>query len=149
MPTPHTRRPPAWSNAELLALISIWGEEAIQSELRSSHRNYDTYGQVSQCMTERVHDRDTLQCRVKVKELWNTYHKSSTADSQYPLHSTPIPLQFNPVEVQYPLHCPPKEKNPVGAATNIIMSPKDSPLSCSVSDLKRVIWESKNHQASA
>ncbi|KAM9121447.1 uncharacterized protein ACDP82_015216 [Pangshura tecta] len=31
-------------------------------------------------MTERGHDRDTLQCRVKVKELQNTYHKAREAN---------------------------------------------------------------------
>uniref|UniRef100_A0A8C3HFW4 SCAN box domain-containing protein n=1 Tax=Chrysemys picta bellii TaxID=8478 RepID=A0A8C3HFW4_CHRPI len=67
-------------NAELLDLISIWGEEAVQSQLCSSQRNYDTYGQISQCMTERGHDRDTLQCRFKVKELLNAYHKAWEAN---------------------------------------------------------------------
>ncbi|EMP23991.1 Zinc finger and SCAN domain-containing protein 29 [Chelonia mydas] len=80
MPAPRTRRSPAWSNAKLLDLISIWGEEAVQSQLRSSHRNYDTYGQISRCITERGHDWDTLQCRVKVKELWNAYHKAWEAN---------------------------------------------------------------------
>ncbi|EMP39695.1 Zinc finger and SCAN domain-containing protein 29 [Chelonia mydas] len=60
----------------MLDLISIWGEEALQSQLRSSHRNYDTYGPISQYMTERGHDQDTLQCRVKAKELRNAYHKA-------------------------------------------------------------------------
>ncbi|EMP38714.1 hypothetical protein UY3_04033 [Chelonia mydas] len=31
-------------------------------------------------MTERGHDWDTLQCRVKVKELWNAYHKAQEAN---------------------------------------------------------------------
>ncbi|EMP37592.1 Zinc finger and SCAN domain-containing protein 20 [Chelonia mydas] len=80
MPAPHTRRSPVWSNAELLDLISIWGEEAVQSQLRFSCRNYDTYRLISRCMTERGHDRDTLQCRVKVKELWNAYYKAWEAN---------------------------------------------------------------------
>ncbi|EMP24856.1 hypothetical protein UY3_18073 [Chelonia mydas] len=58
----------------------IWGEEAVQSQLRSSHRNYTTYGQTSRSMTERGHDRNTLPCRVKVKELWNAYHKAQEAN---------------------------------------------------------------------
>ncbi|EMP25335.1 hypothetical protein UY3_17599 [Chelonia mydas] len=33
-------------------------------------------------MTERGHKWDTLQCRVKVKELWNTYHKAQEANCQ-------------------------------------------------------------------
>ncbi|EMP36138.1 Zinc finger and SCAN domain-containing protein 29 [Chelonia mydas] len=80
MPAPRTRRSPAWNNAKLLDLISIWGEEAVQSQLRSSHRNYDTYGQISRCMTERGHDWNTLLCRVKVKERQNTYHKAWEAN---------------------------------------------------------------------
>ncbi|EMP27338.1 Zinc finger and SCAN domain-containing protein 29 [Chelonia mydas] len=76
MPAPCTMRSPAWSNAELLDLIGIWREEAVQFQLRSSHRNYDTYGKISSCMIERGHDQDTLQCRVKVKELRNAYHKA-------------------------------------------------------------------------
>ncbi|CAM4502431.1 unnamed protein product, partial [Lepidochelys kempii] len=67
-------------NAELLDLISIWEEEAVQSQLRSSHRNYDTCRQISRCMTERGYNRDTLQCRVKGKELWNAYHKAREAN---------------------------------------------------------------------
>ncbi|EMP41635.1 Zinc finger and SCAN domain-containing protein 29 [Chelonia mydas] len=87
MPAPCTRRSPAWSNAELLDLLSIWGEEAVQSQLRSSHRNFDTYGQISRCMTERGYDQDTLKCRVKVKQLRNAYHKAREANQ----HSSAAP----------------------------------------------------------
>ncbi|EMP26356.1 Zinc finger and SCAN domain-containing protein 29 [Chelonia mydas] len=88
----HTRKSPAWSNAELLDLISIWEEESVQSQLCSSHKNYDTYGQISQCMTERSHDRDTLQCRVKVKELRNAYHKVREANHRS--GAAPMSCQF-------------------------------------------------------
>ncbi|EMP38986.1 hypothetical protein UY3_03819 [Chelonia mydas] len=87
MPAPHTRRSPTWSNAKLLDLISIWGEEAVQSQLCSSRRNY-TYGQISRCMIERGHDRNTLQCRVKVKELRKAYHKACEANH----HSCAVPM---------------------------------------------------------
>ncbi|XP_050822147.1 zinc finger and SCAN domain-containing protein 29-like [Gopherus flavomarginatus] len=73
---PHIKRAPAWSNGKLLDLISVWGEEAVQSQLRSSRRNYDTFGQVSKAILERGHDRDALQCRVKVKELQSAYCKA-------------------------------------------------------------------------
>ncbi|XP_050783036.1 zinc finger and SCAN domain-containing protein 29-like [Gopherus flavomarginatus] len=73
---PRAKRVPAWSNGELLDLISVWGEEAVQSQLRSSRRNYDTFGQVSKAMLERSHDRDAVQCRVKVKELRSAYCKA-------------------------------------------------------------------------
>ncbi|EMP33959.1 hypothetical protein UY3_08893 [Chelonia mydas] len=35
---------------------------------------------ISRCMIERGHDRDTLQCRVKVKKLRNAYHKAWEAN---------------------------------------------------------------------
>ncbi|XP_050800818.1 zinc finger and SCAN domain-containing protein 29-like [Gopherus flavomarginatus] len=73
---PCAKRAPAWSNGELLDLISVWGEEAVQSQLRSSLRNYDTYGQISRAMLERGHDRDVVQCGVKVKELRSAYCKA-------------------------------------------------------------------------
>ncbi|KAM7144193.1 uncharacterized protein RBU57_015502 [Macrochelys suwanniensis] len=57
------------------------GEEAVQSQLRSSHRNYDTFGQISRDVMEKGHDWDTLQCRVKVKELRDAYHKAHEANS--------------------------------------------------------------------
>ncbi|XP_039380646.1 zinc finger and SCAN domain-containing protein 29-like [Mauremys reevesii] len=31
-------------------------------------------------MMERSHDQNTLQCRVKVKELWSAYHKACEAN---------------------------------------------------------------------
>ncbi|EMP36117.1 Zinc finger and SCAN domain-containing protein 29 [Chelonia mydas] len=77
---PRTRRAPVWSNGELLDLISDWGEEAVQSQLRSSRRNYDTFGQIARGMKEKGHDRDALQCRIKVKELWSAYRKAREAN---------------------------------------------------------------------
>ncbi|KAM7180674.1 uncharacterized protein RBU57_017068 [Macrochelys suwanniensis] len=56
------------------------GEEAVQSQLCSSGRNYDTFGQISRDMMEGGHDQDTLQCRVKVKVLRNAYRKAHEAN---------------------------------------------------------------------
>ncbi|EMP31208.1 hypothetical protein UY3_11630 [Chelonia mydas] len=77
---PRARRAPVWSNGEVLDLISVWGEEAVQSQLRSICRNYYAFGQISRDMMERGHDWDALQCQVKVKELWNAYHKARKAN---------------------------------------------------------------------
>ncbi|EMP28851.1 Sodium bicarbonate transporter-like protein 11 [Chelonia mydas] len=77
---PCARRSPVWSNDELLDFISLWREEAVLSQLRSSHRNYDTFRQISRDMTERSHDQDTLQYRIKVKELRNAYCKAREAN---------------------------------------------------------------------
>ncbi|EMP27604.1 Zinc finger protein with KRAB and SCAN domains 2 [Chelonia mydas] len=78
--SPHARRSPVWSNGEVLDLISVCREEAVQSQLRSSCRNYDPFGQISRDMMERGHDRDALQCRIEVKELQNAYHKAHEAN---------------------------------------------------------------------
>ncbi|XP_074820284.1 uncharacterized protein LOC141994112 [Natator depressus] len=56
------------------------GEEAVQSQLHSSHRNCSTFGKISRDMMERGHDWDALQCRVKVKELQNAYRKARKAN---------------------------------------------------------------------
>ncbi|XP_074919577.1 zinc finger and SCAN domain-containing protein 20-like [Chelonoidis abingdonii] len=73
---PRPKRAPAWSTCDLQDLISVWGEEAVQSQLRSSSRNYDIYSQISKSMPQRDHERDVLQCRVKVKELRSAYCKA-------------------------------------------------------------------------
>ncbi|EMP41625.1 Zinc finger and SCAN domain-containing protein 29 [Chelonia mydas] len=78
---PRAGQSPVWSHGEVLDLISVWGEEAVQSQLRSSHRNYDTFGQISRDMMERGHDRDALQCKIKVKELQNAYCKARKANN--------------------------------------------------------------------
>ncbi|XP_074805493.1 uncharacterized protein LOC141985363 [Natator depressus] len=87
---PHARLSPVWSNGGVLDL-SVCGEEAVQSWLCSSRRNY-TFRQISRDMMERGHDWDALQCRIKVKELQNAYHKVREADR----HSgaTPITCRF-------------------------------------------------------
>ncbi|EMP38031.1 hypothetical protein UY3_04790 [Chelonia mydas] len=69
----HSKRSPAWTIAELLDLISIWGEEAVQSQLHLSSRNFDTF-------CEKIYDWDTLQCRAKIKELRQVYHKAREAN---------------------------------------------------------------------
>ncbi|XP_074796771.1 proline-rich protein 29 isoform X2 [Natator depressus] len=77
---PRARRSPVWNNGEVQDLISVCGEEAVQSQLHSSRRNYDTFGQISRDTMERGHDRDAQLCRVKVKELQNAYRKACKAN---------------------------------------------------------------------
>ncbi|EMP29531.1 Zinc finger and SCAN domain-containing protein 29 [Chelonia mydas] len=78
---PCARRSPVWSNGKVLDLISVYGEEAVQPQLRSSYRNYDTLGEISRDMMERGHNWDALQCRIKVKELRNAYRKAHEANN--------------------------------------------------------------------
>ncbi|XP_074920722.1 uncharacterized protein LOC142046673 [Chelonoidis abingdonii] len=89
---PRPKRAPAWSTAELQDLISVWGEEAVQAQLRSSRRNYDTYGQISKSMQYRGYDRDAVQCRVKVKELRSAYCKAR--EGNHRSGATPTTCRF-------------------------------------------------------
>ncbi|EMP31190.1 Zinc finger and SCAN domain-containing protein 29, partial [Chelonia mydas] len=64
------------TTAELLYLIGIWGEESVQSQLRVTRRNWDAHGQISRGLCKKGYDRDTQQCRAKIKELRQAYHKA-------------------------------------------------------------------------
>ncbi|EMP36540.1 Metaxin-3, partial [Chelonia mydas] len=88
----HSKSSPAWSTAELLDLISIWGEKAVQSQLLLSHMNWDTYGHISRGLCEKCCDRDMLQCRAKIKVLRQVYHK--VREANYRSGASPKTCQF-------------------------------------------------------
>ncbi|XP_048722331.2 uncharacterized protein LOC125643559 [Caretta caretta] len=80
MESQNRKRAPAWTEWEVRDLISVWGEESVLSELRSSFRNAKTFVNISQGMKDRGHNRDTKQCRVKLKELRQAYQKTREAN---------------------------------------------------------------------
>ncbi|XP_074922648.1 calcyphosin-2 isoform X2 [Chelonoidis abingdonii] len=104
----------AWTTAELLDLIRIWGEEAVQSQLRLSRRNWGIYGQISQALCEKSYDGDTLQCRVKIKELRQAYHKARGAN--HPSGASPKTCRF----------CKELDANLGGDPISIAKSPMDT-----------------------
>nr|XP_025040454.1 E3 ubiquitin-protein ligase TRIM11-like [Pelodiscus sinensis] len=73
---PRAKRAPAWSEREVLALLGLWGKDAVQARLRSNRRNLVVYEQISRAMVERGFHRDVQQCRAKAKELRQAYHKA-------------------------------------------------------------------------
>ncbi|EMP32257.1 hypothetical protein UY3_10588 [Chelonia mydas] len=76
MAAPHSEHSPTWSTPELLDLLALWEEEAVQSQLCTSRRNFDTYGEISCGMLEKSYEQDTHQCQVKIKELRQVYQKA-------------------------------------------------------------------------
>uniref|UniRef100_A0A674IGI7 SCAN box domain-containing protein n=1 Tax=Terrapene triunguis TaxID=2587831 RepID=A0A674IGI7_9SAUR len=56
--------------------------ESVLAELRSSKRNGKILEKVSRAMKDRGHNRDTQQCRVKIKELRQAYHKAREANGR-------------------------------------------------------------------
>ncbi|EMP36705.1 hypothetical protein UY3_06100 [Chelonia mydas] len=79
----NRKRAPAWSERETLDLISVWGEETVQAELRSKRRNANIYiyAKIAQGMVEKGYNRDTQPCCMKVKELRQAYQKTKEANS--------------------------------------------------------------------
>ncbi|EMP39924.1 hypothetical protein UY3_02876 [Chelonia mydas] len=75
----HSRHAPAWSTPELLDLLSIWGEGAVQSQLFTNCRNFDAYGLLPSGMQEQGHKRDMQQCHAKIKELKPACQKAREA----------------------------------------------------------------------
>ncbi|EMP33345.1 hypothetical protein UY3_09504 [Chelonia mydas] len=80
MESQNRKRAPAWAEREERDLISVWGEESMLSELRSSFQNAKTFVKISQGMKDRGHNRDPKQCRVKLKELRQAYQKTREAN---------------------------------------------------------------------
>lgn len=65
----------AWSDAEIMALISIWGESEIQEQLDGATRNKSIFATISRKLQESGYDRDWQQCRGKIKNLKADYKK--------------------------------------------------------------------------
>nr|XP_048700309.1 uncharacterized protein LOC125634101 isoform X1 [Caretta caretta]XP_048700310.1 uncharacterized protein LOC125634101 isoform X1 [Caretta caretta] len=82
MESQNCKRAPAWTEQEVRDLITVWGEESVLSELRSSFRNAKTFVKISQGMKDRGHNRDPKQCRVKLKELRQAYQKTREANGR-------------------------------------------------------------------
>ncbi|XP_053876126.1 uncharacterized protein LOC128832621 [Malaclemys terrapin pileata] len=82
MQADNRKRAPAWTVREVLDLIAVWGEDSVLAELRSKRRNAKTFEKNSKGMMERGHNRDSEQCRVKVKELRQAYQKTKEANGR-------------------------------------------------------------------
>ncbi|XP_050824639.1 uncharacterized protein LOC127058539 [Gopherus flavomarginatus] len=83
MQSPENRkRAPAWTTREVLDLIAIWGEDSVLTELHSKRRNEKIFEKISKAMMEKGHTRDSVQSRVKVKELRQAYQKTKAANGK-------------------------------------------------------------------
>ncbi|EMP36543.1 hypothetical protein UY3_06232 [Chelonia mydas] len=56
------------------------GEDAVQSQARSSCRNFDSYRQIACGIQEKGHGRDMQQCCAKIKLLRQVYQKAREAN---------------------------------------------------------------------
>ncbi|XP_065437132.1 dTDP-D-glucose 4,6-dehydratase isoform X2 [Chrysemys picta bellii] len=58
MESQDRKRAPAWTEREVRDLLTIWGDESVLAELRSSKRNGKILEKVSKAMKDRGHNRD-------------------------------------------------------------------------------------------
>ncbi|XP_065427535.1 myb/SANT-like DNA-binding domain-containing protein 2 [Chrysemys picta bellii] len=76
------KRAPSWTEREVRDLLAIWGDESVLAELRSSKRNGKILEKVSKAMKDTDNNRDAQQCRMKIKELRQAYHKAREANGR-------------------------------------------------------------------
>ena len=62
-----------WETAETKALINLWAEDAIQSELEGAKQNKAVYQMLTRRMEELSYHRTWSQCSVKIKNLVAKY----------------------------------------------------------------------------
>ena len=65
----------SWSKKEVMALIEIWSDDAIQSQLEGMKRNKRVFERISQDLSRRGITCSFEQCRNKVKMLKMEYKK--------------------------------------------------------------------------
>ncbi|XP_042308036.1 uncharacterized protein LOC121922536 isoform X2 [Sceloporus undulatus] len=70
----------SWTRQETLDLISIWGEERVQQQLKESHRNIDIFENIARQMRKRAHRRTAEECRTKSKSLRQKYHNARSGN---------------------------------------------------------------------
>ncbi|XP_053888285.1 myb/SANT-like DNA-binding domain-containing protein 7 [Malaclemys terrapin pileata] len=80
MESQDRKRAPAWTEREVRHLLAMWGDESVLAELHSSKRNGKILEKVSKATKDRGHNRDAQQCRMKIKELRQAYHKAREAN---------------------------------------------------------------------
>ena len=66
---------PGWSIEATRALILLWGEANVQVKLDGVSRNRTIYEGITEEMREAGYDYTWKQCRTKVKNLTQKYHK--------------------------------------------------------------------------
>ena len=66
-----------WSAEETRALVGVWGQENVQSELDGVTRNRTVFDRIAKEMRELGFERTWQQCRTKIKNLTQKYRKVS------------------------------------------------------------------------
>ncbi|XP_030421732.1 uncharacterized protein LOC115653118 [Gopherus evgoodei] len=81
METTCPKYAPAWSAQEVVDLITVWGEESVQAELRFSREDAVIYAMIAHGMGEKGYMSNIQQCCVKIKELRQAYQEAMEMNS--------------------------------------------------------------------
>ena len=71
-----------WSDAEVKALIAVWGDCKIQEQLDGAVRNKTIFVAISDQLKEQGVERDWNQCRAKVKNLKSEYRSVKDSNNR-------------------------------------------------------------------
>ena len=79
----------AWNRDEVLKLIELWGDGAIQAQLEGCKRNQEIYDKIAADLREAGFERTGKQCRDKIKKLKGEYRKikdkrNKTGEGRFP-----------------------------------------------------------------
>ncbi|XP_029902118.1 uncharacterized protein LOC115355452 isoform X4 [Myripristis murdjan] len=69
------KKPNAWANNELQALLRLWADKSVQKQLRSTARNNKIFIQLSSQLAALGFYKPPLRCREKIKKLKHEYKK--------------------------------------------------------------------------
>ena len=76
-----------WSVDETRALISVWGQANVQSQLDGVMRNRVIFERIARDMEELGYERTWQQCRTKIKNLTQKYRKVRASPRSTPCFS--------------------------------------------------------------
>lgn len=64
-----------WSSEETRALVSVWGQANVQSQLDGVARNRTVFEQIAKELAKLGYEKTWQQCRTKIKNLTQKYRK--------------------------------------------------------------------------
>ena len=62
-----------WSDTEIAALLDVWGDDKIQTQLNEAYRNDSVFQKIAAALATRGFKRSGKQCRDKLKALKKKY----------------------------------------------------------------------------
>lgn len=75
LPSRKYERASNWSEPEVMQLLQLWSDEAVQTELENCIRNQHVFNRIAEALQDRDFYRSADQCRDKIKKLKLDYRR--------------------------------------------------------------------------